>query len=86
MAELRYDEVLAGEVEPVSMGEYRFGLLADEWPHGYSKMLPSTPIPLGPYHVGGADSFPEVLSKVLADIYMAAGKHPEDEFRFALSP
>lgn len=82
MLELRYDECTSTIPMPVPFGKWRLGLLADEEPNGYSKLMSSAPQYFGPYRVEGSETFSRVMSEVLADIYMAAGRHPEDEFSF----
>ena len=82
MVELRYDDH-HDQVESVKSGEWRLGFLEDEWPNA-RKTMKSEPLDLGPFLVGLFSDFPDLMSKVLAEIYMAANRPPIDDFKFQL--
>lgn len=82
MVELRYDDHL-DTVNPVGSGEWRFGFLEDEWPHA-RKIMKSEPLTFGPIEVKSVDSFPDVMSLVMEEIYTAANKPPLDDFVFEI--
>lgn len=79
--ELRYDEQLADDVRPVTMGEWRFCDLADEQGRT-GKMLPSKPLQLGPYEVCGHDQLPLLMRRVYEDLEIAAGRQPVGNLSF----
>lgn len=79
--ELRYDEQLADDVHPVSMGEWLFCELADEQGR-IGKVLPSKPLQLGPYEVHGHDQFPLLMRRIYEDLEIAAGRQPKKDLSF----
>lgn len=84
VVELRYDEHRGENVEPVKQGEWRLCDISDETGH-HGPIVDSAPKTLGPYTVGGPDSFELILAVIFKDLYAAGERRPPDEMTFEVN-
>ncbi len=81
--ELRYDDHAEQNFEPVRAGQWRLCTLEDDAGQ-MGTLVPSTPIQIGPFAVGTAATFPEVLMAVYVDLVTSAHRTPERDLSFEL--
>lgn len=77
--ELRYDQYQDISGINTSLAVFSFGLLPEEDGH-YSKKLGPDPLLLPRYRVGSEREFPQLIKKIMDDLYNAVGKPHLDDF------